>query len=327
VCIAESTTCDALHRCIMGPDPLLPLPACADGVRAWLALDRIAPIARDVDAYRPPDEGSRAALSASIAALAASEPMAALTEAERAGYVMCRGTGDELGLVLLRPAASGSGHATLAVDTTPTHALILEAPHPLWDRATADESAAIFARTDARAVLISGTHRCGSDRDSGCDGTADACGTDAPVRESDMAHAVDSMFHAAHRALADAYPDALVVSVHGFTGPGISISNGTTDPTATDAPVARIARALHARFPDQMITTCNELGEVDVPRVVRVCGTTNVQGRALNASAAECTDAADAATDRFVHLEQAPDFRPDEADAIADALLAGVVTP
>lgn len=297
------------------------LPSCAEGVHAWLAIGRIAPLPRDDDRYRAPNAAARAALGDAITAIAMGALADAETSAASAGYVLCRGEGDERDLLLLRPEAPASGHATLAIDLAPARALILEAPHPLWDRDTGEESVAIFDRTGARAVMISGTHRCGSDRESGCDGTADACGDGAPVRESDMAHAVDSMFHAAHLALAAAYADALVVSVHGFTGPGISISDGTTDPTVASAPSARLASALHARFPAATITTCNDFGDADVPRDVRVCGTTNVQGRALNGAASECTDAADVASGRFVHMEQAPDFRPEEASAIADALI------
>lgn len=305
--------------------PLDALGSCEGGVVAALDLDRIEPIARETDLYRAPIEAARASLAAAIELVAQPRELAlAAQHARDAGYVLCRGAsaGDERSLVLLRPEASGSGHATLAIDTSPAaRALILEAPHPLWDSGTADEAVAIFVRTHARAVLISGTHRCGSDRASGCDGTADACGAGAAVRESDMAHAVDSAFHAAHVALANAFPEALVVGVHGMGGEGASVSDGTSQPTTVDSAVARFARALHARFPAEPITTCNDFGDPDVPREARLCGTTDVQGRHLNGSLDACGARAVGASGRFLHLEQHADFRPERADAIADALI------
>ncbi|MDQ3035090.1 MAG: hypothetical protein M3Y87_21975 [Myxococcota bacterium] len=304
------------------------LPACEGGtVHEWLSSELAPPLPRDDDRYRAPAGDARAQLSSAIESLAAGAWGDALTSAAAAGYVLCRGEDAERDLVLLRPAMAESGHATLAIDTAPTNALILEAPHPLWDRHTATESVEIFDLARARAVLISGTHRCGSDRPSGCTGMADACGTDAPVRESDMAHAVDSMFHAAHLALAAAYPDALVVSVHGFSDDGVSVSNGTTDDTLASSPSARIARALATELPTHPITTCNDFGDPDVPRDARMCGTTNVQGRALNDVAMECTERADTASDRFVHLEQTLALRSGHSAEIAAALIAGVTTP
>ncbi|UJR85036.1 hypothetical protein [Sandaracinus amylolyticus] len=302
-----------------------PLDVCEDGARVWLEIERIDPIARDTDAYRPPSAAARDAIAAAITAIAEERFEDALSSASAASYVLCRGEGDDATLVVLRPSAPSSGHATLVIDTSDdARALILEAPHPLWDADTEAESAAIFARTGARAVLIAGTHRCGSDRDSGCDGTADACGAGAAVRESDMAHATDSIFHAAHLALASAYAGALVVGVHGMSESGISVSDGTSGDTTATSTVARFARALHTRFPTESITTCNDFGDPDVPHDARLCGTTDVQGRHLNGAPDACVDAASAASGRFLHVEQNGRFRPEESDAIADALLEAI---
>lgn len=318
-CIAAAPTCDDARECIMGPHPWAMLPVCEEGVMTWLALDHLAPIARDTDAYRPPEAAVREHVSAAIAAVARLDAPTLTLEAVRAGYVACRGADDEADLVLLRPVAPSSGHATIVIRALGApRDVILGAPHPLWDVGTAEESATIFARIGARAVVVSGTHRCGSTRASGCDGVADACGTDAPVRESDMAHAVDSVFHAAHVALASAYADAWFVSVHGFSGPGISVSNGTDDPVSVDARVTRLAVALSTRFDD--VTTCNVSGAPGTDPFERLCGTTNVQGRHLNGVAMACTDAATSANDRFAHLEQDRAIRDARADDVADAI-------
>ncbi|AKF11469.1 hypothetical protein [Sandaracinus amylolyticus] len=321
--VRDAATSDA--PTIDAPADDAPLDVCEDGARVWLELERIAPIARDTDDYRAPTSAARDAIGDAVTAIAEARFDDARSAASAASYVLCRGEGDEAELVVLRPSAPETGHATLVIDTRDdARPLILEAPHPIWDADTEAESAAIFARTGARAVLVAGTHRCGSDRASGCDGTADACGPDAPVRESDMAHATDSIFHAAHVALAAAYPTALVVGVHGMSEAGISVSDGTSRDTGETSAVARFARALHARFPTESITTCNDFGDPDVPRDARLCGTTDAQGRHLNGAPDACVDAAGSASGRFLHLEQNARFRPEESDAIADALLEAI---
>jgi hypothetical protein len=303
-------------------DPLDGLAICEGGVLAWTTLARIEPLARDTDTYRPPPEAMRAGIAAAIAAIAAGDATVAIERAADASYVVCRGEGEEAGLALLRPSTAGTGHATIVIRASGAglREVILEAPHPVFDVGTLEESVAIFTRISARALLASGTHRCASARPSGCDGVADACGPDAPVRESDMdmAHAVDSTFQAAHVALADTYPATWIVSVHGFEGAGVSVSNGTTGDARLESRVARLARTLTFALDD--VTACNATSDPDVIFAARLCGTTNVQGRALHGSAAACTEPAARATDRFVHLEQSRDVRETAASTIADAL-------
>ena len=55
----------------------------------------------------------------------------------------------------------------------------------------------------------------------------------------------------------------------------------------------------------------------------RLCGTTNVQGRHLNGSAEPCVDAADAASGRFVHLEQSQSLRQQPV-VVAEAIAAAI---
>jgi hypothetical protein len=302
-------------------DPLASLPTCTTGVIASLSLDVIQPLARDTDSYRPPPSAMPDGVAAAVTALAASRVDEARAAAEAVGYVLCRGVGDEASLVLVRPAADATGHAFLAIRTNASaRALVLEAPHPIFDADSDAEAVAIFQATRARAVMIAGTHRCASARASGCSGTADACGVGEPVRESDMAHAVDSVYQAAHLALASAYADAWFVGVHGFAGPGASVSNGTSDPVPATSRSARLALALHARFGDE-VTTCNDFGDATITRDVRVCGTWDVQARALQGSVDACTMEGPAATDRFVHVEQAPAYRPGRASDVAAAIL------
>lgn len=325
-CIVASITCDELRTCIGGPRLFAGVDDCTGGVLAAMTLASIEPLARDTDSYRPPSALVVERIGLAIEEIAAFNGIIAGQHAEVAGYELCRGTGDEDGLLLLRPSTPGTGHASIVIRYQDPRPLVLEAPHPLYDMGTLEESVAIFTATNARALVASGTHRCASDRPSGCDGTADACGTGAAVRESDMAHAVDSAFHAAHLALAAAYPEDWFVGVHGFEGPGASVSNGTNDPVAPTSRAARLAVALHERFGAD-VTTCNDFGGASITTEERVCGTTDVQGRALNESPLECTTAATTATDRFAHIEQAPEYRPERAADVAAAILEVLGAP
>jgi hypothetical protein len=210
--------------------------------------------------------------------------------------------------------------------------VIFEAPHPLSDLLTFEQAVSLFESVNARAIVVSGTHRCANIAASACSGTTDACssGTSQSFRESDMAHVEDSFFHRAHAALAEHYADELVVAVHGSADPGVSISDGTTFATAPDLPVARFAAELSSRFQGsslsaEPVTTCNAYS--GAPAVEeRLCGTTDVQGRHLNGSANACTELSSAASGRFLHMEQSRAVR-DEATIVAAALDAIVPAP
>lgn len=279
-------------------------------------LSAISAPARDSNGYVAPSVSETEALRGAILALVAGDLGVAEARAADAGYVLCRGEGAEDGLELLAPATAAEGAARIALRRSGA-SLALEAPHPLNDAATVAESVALFSTLGARALIASGTHRCANPRSAGCDGVSSVCATDEPYRESDAAHAVDGTFHAAHLAVAEAYPEDLFISVHGMGGAGISISDGTTDALASStAPSARIARALSARFAD--VTSCND--GAGVPRTVRLCGTTNVQGRHLNRSADACGQAASSSSEHFVHLEQSRAVR--DAPAVVAAALS-----
>jgi len=194
--------------------------------------------------------------------------------------------------------------------------LQVHVPHPRHERHTAAEGVALFMQLQARAVLLSNRHRCDSDVPSGCDGSTGVCGPTAPYSESDPAHVVDDVFHDVHMVLADAFADDVVVSLHGMSSAGISLSNGTTASVVDDdALVARLARAFDTRYTD--VTVCNALPADDVPLVERLCGTTNAQGRHLNGSADACTLPASTSTGRFLHLEQSLEVRDDVDGVIA----------
>ncbi len=250
------------------------------------------------DAYVVPATLDRSAAAASVVAALAGDATLALNEASSAGYGWCAD-----GSILLW-SAPGSGNAALALRTHPSAAaLVVQTPHSFYDLNTMAEGVVVFETVGARALLSSGTHRCGSDTEAGCSGSTSSCSAgSAPYRISDMAHTEESMFQAMHEALADGLPGTSSISLHGFTQSGASVSDGTTQATSPTSLSAQLTDALTAALPAENITSCNDYGAAN--HDVRLCGTTNAQGRYLNGSADPCGTAASAASGRFIHLEQ-----------------------
>ncbi len=297
-------------------DPLAALPVCTEGgVLAAITKSAIKLPQANSNAYRVPEGARLMALEASFASLLGGDVSSARTYAATAEYTLCRGEGEESQLVLWK-AAPGEGQARIVLRTGKARPAIFEAPHPLHDAGTMEQSLALFQRLDARALIVSGTHRCANAEPSGCSGTTTACGGEGPFRISDAAHAERSAFQTAHRALSDHFADHLVIGVHGMGGTGASVSDGTTLPTTADSPSAKLAARLAESFGN--VTTCNAFSG-GPPRQNRLCGTTDVQGRHLNGVLLACTEGAPKSSGRFIHLEQAPEVRAG-LDAVTGAL-------
>jgi len=282
-----------------------PAPPTCDPLAA-LSRERMMFPARGSGGYALPDGDAQAAFGRLIVAYLDGDAEAVETLAAASGYRVCVGEGASDGLVLFEPLALDAGRARVVVHPSGAP-LILEAPHPLFDTDTLEQSIDLFEALDARALIVSGAHRCAGTMRSGCDGMTGACGASAPYLDSDAAHNLASMFGAAHVALSGAFADDVVVSVHGFGQDGASVSDGTTEDVDPAAPSARLAAALAARFLD--VTSCN--AGAGVPVEVRLCGTTNTQGRHLNGSPDACLEPGTTTRGRFVHLEQSRALRDD----------------
>ncbi|MCI0553138.1 MAG: hypothetical protein L0287_19495, partial [Anaerolineae bacterium] len=100
-----------------------------------------------------------------------------------------------------KPIQKGWGLYAFRVDSTSN--IIIEAPHPRYDRRTPTVAMDIYRALDARALLIAGAHR-----NANSDGSAD------------MAHTTESIFHSIHVALSKeiqtASGDAIILQIHGF---------------------------------------------------------------------------------------------------------------
>lgn len=314
----ESTSPIALDVDVELPAWLDEIPDCGASVFEAFTLESISPPQEGGDLYVPPVESDQAALTASLAAWFARNTDQAMNAAATAGYDLCRNAQ----WVLWSPSSVGQGKALWALNwDRRARGLIVETPHPEHDLDTLAQGVALAQGLATRALITSGTHRCANTQASQCSGQTAVCtGSLAPYPESDMAHTLTSRFHSAHVAVSERFSNDLVVSLHGFADNGVSLSNGTSDAIDASDPVARLAMALEQRLPNEAITTCNAYDGGN--HALRLCGTTNVQGRHLNGSANACTVSADQASQRFIHMEQSLGIRRGELDAVQGAFKA-----
>jgi hypothetical protein len=100
-----------------------------------------------------------------------------------------------------RPVQKGWGLYAFRLDSTSN--IMVEAPHPLYDRWTPSVALDIYRALDARALLIAGAHR-----NANADGSAD------------VAHAPESIFHTVHLSLSREIEAAsgtpIILQIHGF---------------------------------------------------------------------------------------------------------------
>ena len=207
---------------------------------------------------------------------------------------------------LLQKTASGSNYwGTYVFNAAPCREIVIQAPHPIHDTNTGNQGAYCFKNTNARLFMLAGTHRCNQSGFSACSGTTTACsatGASEAFRTSDMAHNSNNCFQTTSNKMHDDIGSSVLVQLHGFakdaSDPYVILSNGTTEvPSGTD-----YADNIKTTLAATDATLTFKVGHIDA--WTRLIGTTNTQGRYINGEAIPCTDAASAATGRFIHLEQ-----------------------
>jgi hypothetical protein len=192
--------------------------------------------------------------------------------------------------------------------------LLIEAPHAHEDHNTDAESALLFERLAAKALVVSGSHRCVQGvASSGCHLSAECSHRDpttgstpavAPA-DSDPAHSIHNGVYAVHLAFRGTM--AVELQLHSNAHPEINgdslISNGTRY-VIPGTPADALYSALQA--PDVDIRSCNDAASPAAHGAF--CGEINTQSLASNGAADSClgrpTSNGDGSEHRFVHLEQ-----------------------
>ena len=144
-------------------------------------------------------------------------------------------------LVLKEDEPISVGWGTYVIRTKGVQAeVVVEVPHPIADDRTELEGVEVFRQIHARALLVAGTNRCANQDFSPCSGKTIACGQLEPYRSSDVAHATQTMFQAAHEALVGCGGPRLALQLHGndlATCPDLFVSNGTLIPHKLSAQI------------------------------------------------------------------------------------------
>jgi hypothetical protein len=212
------------------------------------------------------------------------------------------------------PIAKGWG--TYIFNPLATNSLSIQVPHPLFDSLTPEEGVDAFRQLDARTLLMAGTHRYATNVQSSCQPDPNVAGNNA-----DVAHNIENMFEPAHEVLSAQPLGTVFIQIHGngsASCPDVFISNGTTSPGPR---VTRIVECLQA---DPLFDPSGlDPFTVEAATPTSMCilrGTTNVQGRFSHGSANPCTQAAESASESFIHIEQSFRMR-DTATANRQALI------
>jgi len=187
--------------------------------------------------------------------------------------------------------------------------LSFQAPHPLHDMRTGEQSTYLYRQLDAYHLAVAGSHRCLEPDFIACTGSSGPCRDDNANVISDHAHNTFSVFQKTTQVIVNARPTERFLQMHGFgsmTDTMLVISNGTRIVPAHDRAV-ELGNALLAAKPTWKYTTPHTYQNLN-----KYTGQTNVQGRLLNNYQDDICDASasgDAVTGRFLHIEQAPEVR------------------
>ena len=189
-----------------------------------------------------------------------------------------------------KPIQYGWGLYAFRVDSTSN--IIIQAPHPLYDRRTPTVAMDIYRALNARALMIAGSHR-----NANADGSADA------------AHTTESIFHSIHEALSQeiqiASRNSIILQIHGF-----NTSKHADYPKAVfgfgekmQGSEFDVAQKLEEAFFQQGVHVGLCTGEIWAD----LCGTKNTQASFTNGAL-------------FIHIELDENIRKND-----DALVAALV--
>jgi 3-polyprenyl-4-hydroxybenzoate decarboxylase len=219
-------------------------------------------------------------------------------------------------------------HPTVVINSKGKRQFIIEAPHSGLEQSTPIQAAILLKELDAKAALISGSHRCAAREYSPCSGKTGVCGVRGETYKiSDSAHSMKNLFQSAHEELVDYFKQARVIQLHEMrkTETAIKIILSSTALAYSQNEndfVTSVRELLKREHSDPLIAvSCNALD--DRERTFRkLCGFTNTQGRYLNESTNICSEYTKIDNDRFLHIEQdyTTSLKPEFMQALINAL-------
>ena len=207
-------------------------------------------------------------------------------------YYVDRGDDEAMSYLLREKRPIEKGWGLYAIRLNSSSNIIVEAPHPLFDRRTPSVALDIYRALDARALLIAGAHR-----------NANGTGT------ADAAHDKNTIFHTVHETLskdiAATSGDVVVLQIHGFHTskhdgyPAVVIGFGREIQPAESL----LAQELEAALVERGVNVGLCTGDVWLD----LCGAKNVQAAAMGGGA-------------FLHIEMDEELRRND-DALIEALM------
>ncbi len=250
------------------------------------------------------------ALSSALGGVLSGDLAGARRHAARAGYRIDKKSDDGRDYYILSERDGAGIGPVVAVARQPTRDAIIEAPHPVIDRATDKQAVVLFQRLGARALILSGANRCAAKNETPCSGKTRVCGDGrSPYRASDPAHNSATLFHAVHRYFTRRWPRSIAVQPHGFSNGDSSVWFVISDGTSVRRPgdsglTGRVRDRIHALLGQrERAVSCQDPEDRKI-QTRWLCATTTVQGRDLNGSPDACRVAAKDSSGRFLHIEQ-----------------------
>lgn len=301
--------------CSDGCNGIDSIPTCIDSLAHSFSNRNITPPLPNSNGYSTLSSATESLVKKSIDALVddndadTARSMIELPNDANLDYILCRDPMDST-VVRWEPRVEAGGTARFALRLSEARRIILGVPHGRSETHTLIQGVELFENLMARALIVSGSHRCANTTYSSCSGRTSVCGNLESFRSSDLAHNDNTIYQWVHEKIADKYSNDWVVSIHGKSGSGTIVSNGTTCSIAESTPAALLVSAIEADadLSNEGIKTCNFYP--GAPKTTReLCGTTNVQGRYVNNSVNACAKSATSTTHRFIHLEQSSEVR------------------
>jgi hypothetical protein len=282
---SSASTLDALATCIKNQIP-------GNGSGEWVAASATEQIAWRSAVNQMLNGACNFALPAAIAAAA---QIRTFTDT---------GTGASYCLLMEILDANGNGKVdrgwgAFMVNPAATIEISHQAPHPLADLNTENESIGVFGGTNSRSWLMTGAHRLAASGPNSCQSSYGA---------ADAAHNVTNMFHATNIELLAFYGSNLqTIQWHGMAadtcGTNAFLSHGRDVNPAPGDKNLELRNSMLAAHPTWNIETPDSSCTLNA--------TDNVQGRLINgvSEASVCGTAASSYNGRFLHIEQDPNMR------------------